>query len=118
MIHQNRLIGANNGKISNVIVYPQGEGGLVNTIGMVSQSHHNKNEENNDVNNIKSIQQLGLVDPKSHEILENDRKTVSAVVHMYDRDEEMKVWIDQQIQRELTNLNNSFVKSDQLIVEK
>jgi hypothetical protein len=106
LIHQNRLIGANDGKISNVIVYPQGEGGLVNTVGMVSQSHHSKNEESNDVNNTKSLQQLGLVDPKSHEILENDRKTVSAVVHMYDRDEEMRVWVDQQIQRELTNLNN------------
>jgi hypothetical protein len=107
LIHQNRLIGANDGKISKVIVHPQGEGGLVNTVGMVSESHQSKNEENNDGNNnTKSLQQLGLVDSKTHEILENDRKTVSAVVHMYDRDEEMKVWVDQQIQRELTNLNN------------
>lgn len=88
LIHQNRLVGANGGAISNVVVHAQGEGGLVNTVGMVSK-----------VNGGKSLHELKLINSKTQELLENDHTTVSAVVHMYDRDEKMKEWINLQIQK-------------------
>jgi len=96
LIHQNRLVGANGGRISNVVVHPQGEGGIVNTVGLVSNNHGGK-----------SLEELGLVRAETREILENDRQTVSAVVHMYDRDVSMKDWVDLQIQNELLEYNNS-----------
>jgi hypothetical protein len=96
LIHQNRLVGANAGRISNVVVHPQGEGGIVNTVGLVSNNHGGK-----------SLEEMGLVKAETREILENDRQTVSAVVHMYDRDVSMKDWVDLQIQNELVEYNNS-----------
>lgn len=41
-----------------------------------------------------------------NKILENDRQDVLTVVHILDRDEEIKRWIDQQIQLELGKSNN------------
>jgi len=90
LIHRNRLIGANGGGIRNVVVHAQGEGSVVNTVGMVSMNQGGK-----------SLEELGLVKNKTREILENDRRTISTVVHMYDRDDSMKDWIDLQIQKEL-----------------
>jgi len=95
LIHQNRLVGANGGGISNVMVHAQGEGGIVNTVGLVSKNHGGK-----------SLEELGLVNAETREILDNDRKTVSAVVHMYDRDVLMKDWVDLQTQNELVGLQN------------
>jgi len=93
LIHQNRLVGANGGRISNVVVHAQGEGGIVNTVGLVSQNHDGK-----------SLQELGLVKAETREILENDLQTISAVVHMYDRDVSMKDWVDLQIQKKLVEI--------------
>jgi len=95
LIHQNRLVGANGGGISNVVVHAQGEGGIVNTVGLVFKNHGGK-----------SLEELGLVKVETQEILENDRQTVSAVVHMYDRDVSMKDWVDLQIQTELVGSQN------------
>ena len=106
---QKLLVGANGHRISQVVIHPQGQGGIVNTVGLVSKSHAQNSINNNNNNSssssggddYKSLQDLGLVHPITHEILENDRTTVSAVVHMYDRDAPMKEWVDGQIQKEL-----------------
>ena len=90
LVHKNKLLGANSQKISRVVVHSQGEGGIVNTVGLLPR-----------MNDGKSLEELGLVKPDTKEILDNDHKTVSAVVHMYDRDASMKEWVDKQIQKEL-----------------
>lgn len=87
LIHQDRLVGSNGGGISNVILHAQGEGGIVNTIS-------NKSGK-------KSLHELGVVDSKTQQVFDNDGKTLSAVVHMYDRDEKLKEFIDLLIEREL-----------------
>ncbi len=91
LIHQNRLVGANNW-IKDVVVHPQGEGGIVNTVGLLPIQHDGK-----------SLQELGLIlnNNESRIILQNDAKSRSAVIHMYDRDVSMKEWVDMQIQKEL-----------------
>lgn len=99
LIHQDRLVGANDGRISKVVVHAQGQGGIVNTVGKVSE-----------VNGGKTLGELGLVQNETHTILENDRQTVSAVVHMYDRDGTLKNWINLQTQQEMLDYRMSKAK--------
>jgi hypothetical protein len=99
LYHTNKLIGSNGNSITNIVVHKQGEGGIVNTIGLVSR-----------MNNNTPLRGLGLVHNTTWEILENDGRTVPAIIHMYDRDEEMKMYINQLIQEELSEWRRSKIQ--------
>ncbi|KAG7354800.1 hypothetical protein IV203_004156 [Nitzschia inconspicua] len=94
LVHFDRLVGANGGKISLVNIHKQGEGGIVNTVGLVSKR-----------NNGASMNDLGLIQSGTMAILDNDKVTTSAVIHMFDRDPEMKGWVQGQINEELSLWN-------------
>jgi len=98
LIYKNRLIGANGGAIKKVVVHPQGKGGVVNTMGKVAT-----------INGVKSLEDLGLLRAGTYEVLENDKREVSAVVHMYDRDAKLNKHIEEKIQ--------ALLKQNNIIVE-
>jgi hypothetical protein len=95
LVHMDRLKGANDGAISAVFVHKQGEGGIVNTIGLVAKRGSGL------------LREQGLVHNETNQILENDRETISAVVHMADRDPEMKDLINSKIEEELLHWNTT-----------
>ena len=91
LIYKNLLLGQGDAhKISKVVVHAQGEGGIVNTMGLLV------------LNSQKTLQQLGLI--QKSEVLDNDRKTVSAVVHMYDRDESLTKEVNSQFLKDYYHL--------------
>lgn len=94
LAHLDQLVGANGGKISNVEVHQQGKGGIVNTVGLVSKR-----------NNGASLKELGLVQNGTMAIFDNDKATISAVIHMFDRDPEMKEWVQSRSNEELMAWN-------------
>jgi len=96
LVHTNRLEGANGGSISTVVTHKQGEGGIVNTVGLVSLRHDGA-----------SLHDLGLIQSESMAILDNDKTTTSAVIHMYDRDAGMKEWVSTKITQELLEWNST-----------
>lgn len=90
LVHFDRLLGANRGRISAVETHQQGKGGIVNTVGLVSKR-----------NNGASLKELGLVQNGTKLILDNDKTTVSAVIHMFDRDPEMNDWVQGAMDEEM-----------------
>jgi hypothetical protein len=95
LVHMDKLKGANGGAISAVFIHKQGVGGVVNTVGLVAKRGSGL------------LREQGLVQNRTQQILENDHQTISAVVHMADRDPEMNEMINMKIEEELLHWNTT-----------
>lgn len=99
--HHNYLIGENQlvadgGGIAKVEVYKQGEG-AVNTLGLL-------------VSNVGNLTTLGLLNDKL-EVTNNDRTTVSPIIHQFDRDDRFRDIMIERKQQLLDEWNTKQTKS-------
>lgn len=86
LVRQNKLLGAG-AAISDVEIYKQGDG-IVNTLGLL-------------VSNVGNLTDLRLLNDQL-EVLNNDRTTVSPIVHQFDRDTQFRNIIEDR-KRKLLN---------------